>query len=150
MPLALKLGAAVRVAKEHEVVGRVAAHIVPRRDQRVRVPVDDPIGVVLVAACERPRQIEHHRVPSAVQNVQPPTHKHIHPPLLRRPSHLHYDWADSTDSSRLQPRCGCEKGVSPSRAADVKGTSPILVQMWAARAQSWYRCGQGEPSPGQI
>ena len=26
--------------------------------------------------------------------------------------------------------------------------SPVPVQMWAGRTQSWCRCGSGEPSPG--
>ena len=69
VPLALELCPPVRVAEQHEVVlaahlawgtpgspithsrGTRRAHVLLRPDQRVRVPVDDPVGVVRVAAC---------------------------------------------------------------------------------------------------
>ena len=37
---------------------------------------------------------------------------------------------------------------APQLPGPVAVVSPVLVQMWPGRAQSWCRCGRGEPSPG--
>jgi hypothetical protein len=39
-------------------------------------------------------------------------------------------------------------GASPVPAQMWAGASPVPAQMWAGPAQSWRRCGRGEPGPG--